>query len=306
MSAELAALPQRRRAAPVVRGRGAADPAARPSSSPCSPSCCSPSANMPCSAAASASRRRSMRRSRSRPSRPGCSPARPSSSGCSTGWSGGCTGRRADSPLFHFNFAFFVGGGAIAVLVAKYQALAFFSDAMSFQIIRNLGGGSLVDALLYALSDAGLMLIALAGAAALLSGRAVRPARRWRDAPALPDFYRFGWRKGAAGLRRAARCCCSRVNRVDDARVGGGAVQQRARASRPCSTRRPISTATAGASSPSRSTASRSTRAAIPMRSTFPATASTRTGFGGDFAFSGSAATAPPPRHRRRASATSS
>ena len=42
-----------------------------------------------------------------------------------------------------------------AVTVAKYQALAYFSDAMSFQIVRNLGGGSLVDALLYSLSEAG-------------------------------------------------------------------------------------------------------------------------------------------------------
>src|ERR1700709_1007003 len=61
--------------------------------------------------------------------------------------------RRADTWLFHFNYFFFVGGGAIAIMVAKYQALAFFSDAMSFQIMRNLGGGSLGDALLYSLSE---------------------------------------------------------------------------------------------------------------------------------------------------------
>src|SRR6185503_6357438 len=61
-------------------------------------------------------------------------------------------GSKRDSPLFHLNFAFFGGGAAIAILIAKYQALAFFSDAMSFQIVRNLGGGSLVDALRYVLS----------------------------------------------------------------------------------------------------------------------------------------------------------
>src|SRR5436309_2513999 len=44
---------------------------------------------------------------------------------------------KADSWLFHFNYAFFVGGGAIAIMAAKYEALAFFSDAMSFQIVRN-------------------------------------------------------------------------------------------------------------------------------------------------------------------------
>src|SRR6476620_289850 len=37
--------------------------------------------------------------------------------------------RRADSWLFHFNFVFFVGGGAVAIMIAKYEALAFFSDA---------------------------------------------------------------------------------------------------------------------------------------------------------------------------------
>ena len=60
--------------------------------------------------------------------------------------------KKGASPLFQFNFAFFVGGGALAVLVAKYQALTYFSDAMSFQIVRNLGGGCLVDALKYSLS----------------------------------------------------------------------------------------------------------------------------------------------------------
>ena len=92
------------------------------------------------------------------------------SSTCSTGWSGGCTGGAGTVRCSQFNFAFFVGGGALAALVAKYQALAYFSDAMSFQIVRNLGGGSLVDALKYSLSEAGLMLIARRRGLALLCG----------------------------------------------------------------------------------------------------------------------------------------
>jgi len=124
-------------------------------------------------------------------------------------------GSKGDSPLFHFNFAFFAGGGAIAIVLAKYQALAFFSDAMSFQIIRNLGGGSLVDALLYVLSDAGLILIG-AGVAAAFYLAVLLFARR--ASAALADHYRLD--------RRTALACCLAVpallfaaNRVPDARA---------------------------------------------------------------------------------------
>ena len=90
------------------------------------------------------------------------------------------------------------------MLVAKYQALAFFSDAMSFQIIRNLGGGSLVDALLYALSDAGLMLIALAGAAAFYLV-ALFVLRRWeRPFPARTSIVSAGARARLAFAALAA------------------------------------------------------------------------------------------------------
>src|SRR6185436_19168127 len=81
-------------------------------------------------------------------------------------------GRNCSAPLFVLNYGFLVGGGAVAALIGKYQALAFFSDAMSFQIVRNLGGGSLVDALLYSLSEAGLILIG--GGLALVFYAAVR------------------------------------------------------------------------------------------------------------------------------------
>ena len=126
-------------------------------------------------------------------------------------------GRRGDSPLFHFNYAFWIGGGAIGLTVAKYQALAYFSDAMSLQIVRNLGGGSLVDALLYTLSEAGLIALAALGAAGVyaLGWRALR--RRWRDTVPLPDHYRFGWRRGLAAFLAVALLLFA-ANRVDDAR----------------------------------------------------------------------------------------
>jgi len=125
--------------------------------------------------------------------------------------------KNKDSPYFHFNFAFFVGGGAVAAVVAKFEALAFFSDAMSFQIVRNLGGGSLVDALLYTLSESGLILIALLGAALFYGAAIFLLRRRWRDAPPLPDPYRLGWRKGIAAFAAVALVLFA-VNRVGDAR----------------------------------------------------------------------------------------
>lgn len=126
-------------------------------------------------------------------------------------------GARADTPLFHFNYAFFVGGGAIGITIAKYQALAYFSDAMSFQIVRNLGGGSLADALLYSLSEAGLIAIAGVGAAAVYGGIWLLLRRKWRDAPALPDRYRVGARPFAIGFVLTSLLLFA-VNRIDDPR----------------------------------------------------------------------------------------
>jgi hypothetical protein len=126
--------------------------------------------------------------------------------------------KRPDGPLFHFNYLFFAGGGALALLIGKYQALAFFSDAMSFQIVRNLGGGSLTDALLYSLSEAGLMLIG--GGFALLFYAAVRFLfrRRWREAAPSPDYWRLSRRQWLA-LLAATPLVLFAVNRVDDARA---------------------------------------------------------------------------------------
>jgi hypothetical protein len=127
-------------------------------------------------------------------------------------------GKKGDSPLFHFNFAFFGGGGAIAILVAKYQALAFFSDAMSFQIIRNLGGGSLVDALRYVLSDAGLILVALGGAALFYVIALLVLRRAARGVPPLPDCWGPDRRRLAAALA-AVPLLLFAANRVPDARA---------------------------------------------------------------------------------------
>ena len=126
--------------------------------------------------------------------------------------------KRPDGPLFHFNYLFFVGGGALAALIGKFQALAFFSDAMSFQIIRNLGGGSLTDALLYSLSEAGLMLFGGGVALFLYAGVRFLFRRRWREAAQFPDYWRLSRRQWLV-LFAATPLVLFAVNRVDDARA---------------------------------------------------------------------------------------
>lgn len=125
-------------------------------------------------------------------------------------------GRRSATPLFHLNFLFLAGGGAIAAAVAKYQALAYFSDAMSLQIVRNLGGGSLADALLYSLSEAGLILIVLGGALLVYGATLILLRRRWRGI-AFAAPFRLPRRHALAAIA-AMPLALFAANRVEDAR----------------------------------------------------------------------------------------
>ena len=126
-------------------------------------------------------------------------------------------GRRGGGPLFLLNFAILVGGGAIGATIAKYEALSYFSDAMSLQIVRNLGGGSLTDALLFSLSEVGLALIVVAGVAFVYAALLFVARRRWRDAPALPDPYRLSGRQIAVFLV-AVPLLLFAAGRIDDTR----------------------------------------------------------------------------------------
>jgi hypothetical protein len=99
--------------------------------------------------------------------------------------------KRRDSPVFLLNFLFFAVGGLVAALIAKFEALSYFSDALGFELIKNLGGGSLADAALFVASDAALVLLGTAGAVAVwwlalrlarrrLPERMAMPALKWR------------------------------------------------------------------------------------------------------------------------------
>ena len=66
---------------------------------------------------------------------------------------------RRDRPaLIRYDFLAVAVGVFTATLIAKFEVLAYFSDAISFQLIRNLGGGSLFDAFLFALNDGALLI----------------------------------------------------------------------------------------------------------------------------------------------------
>jgi phosphoglycerol transferase MdoB-like AlkP superfamily enzyme len=50
-------------------------------------------------------------------------------------------------------FLFLYGGGSAAIMVAKYQILTYFGDFLSLAVMRNLGGGSLLDGVMYGLQE---------------------------------------------------------------------------------------------------------------------------------------------------------
>jgi hypothetical protein len=77
--------------------------------------------------------------------------------------------RRLGAPpaLFRINFMLLVPAAAFGLLALKYEVLSYFSDAISFQLIRNLGGGSLFDALLFVLSEGALAAVGVIGGLAV-------------------------------------------------------------------------------------------------------------------------------------------
>jgi hypothetical protein len=73
-------------------------------------------------------------------------------------------GKAGWAPVFVFalvNGALFLG-----VLAAQYQLASYFSDAMSFALLKQLGGGSAIDAILFGMSEIGVGALALCGLAA--------------------------------------------------------------------------------------------------------------------------------------------
>ena len=92
------------------------------------------------------------------------------------------------------SFAFVYLGLGLLALTVQYQLHSYFSDAVSFALLKQLGGGSFGDALLFAKSEiaAGLGALALAVLAWWLAVRVMqRFARRLPSAPARPPRARW-------------------------------------------------------------------------------------------------------------------
>lgn len=78
--------------------------------------------------------------------------------------------------LYHFTFAY--GGLNLGAITVQYQLHSYFSDAVNFALLKQLGGGSFADALLFGKNEIALGVAALAGYA-LLWWAGWRIARRW-------------------------------------------------------------------------------------------------------------------------------
>lgn len=74
--------------------------------------------------------------------------------------------RTARPALVRLDFLALTVGGLLAWTIARFQVLSYFSDAVSFKLLARLGGGSLFDAFLFALSEGTLMIAGVAGAVA--------------------------------------------------------------------------------------------------------------------------------------------
>jgi glucan phosphoethanolaminetransferase (alkaline phosphatase superfamily) len=75
-----------------------------------------------------------------------------------------------------YQFVIIYGVGSVLALFAKYKVLSYFSDFISLAVLRNLGGGDLLGALLYSLEDSQLFLLGAGaiGLAAWLLNRRLR------------------------------------------------------------------------------------------------------------------------------------
>lgn len=78
--------------------------------------------------------------------------------------------RRSPAWAASFHFAFLFGGVSLGAMIATYQLHSYFSDAVDFALLKQLGGGSIKDALLFGKNEIIAGLIAAAGFVAVWWG----------------------------------------------------------------------------------------------------------------------------------------
>lgn len=69
--------------------------------------------------------------------------------------------RRLSPTCFYYIFCVLIIEFFLMTLTINFQLSSYFSDALSFTVIKNLGGGSIVDALLYVLDELVIGAVAL-------------------------------------------------------------------------------------------------------------------------------------------------
>lgn len=103
--------------------------------------------------------------------------------------------RRSAAWATSFHFAYLFGGANLGAMIATYQLHSYFSDAVDFALLKQLGGGSFKDALLFGKNEIAVGLVA---AAALVASwwalwRLAKRLLGSGDAPArLPDRRLLG------------------------------------------------------------------------------------------------------------------
>jgi len=109
--------------------------------------------------------------------------------------------RRIGRSAGALNFAFLFGGSVLAALVARYQLHSYFSDAVDFALLKNLGGGSVKDALLFAKNEIALGLVGLGLVLAIwwLILKLLRSLLR-REGPEPAAEPRWKWAGAACAL----------------------------------------------------------------------------------------------------------
>lgn len=105
--------------------------------------------------------------------------------------------KKGDCILFNYNFVFFTVAALVTALTIKFKVLSYFSDAISFRLIKKLGGGSLTDAFLFVLDEASLILGGVAAVAVvyLIGLRLLRRLRKTLMPPAASAPWQpaTGW-----------------------------------------------------------------------------------------------------------------
>lgn len=78
---------------------------------------------------------------------------------------------KLNSIIYLYHITWITLGGSLFLITLRYQLHSYFGDFLTFSVIKNLGGGSIFDAILYAIQEGGLMVLSVAVAAILwLSG----------------------------------------------------------------------------------------------------------------------------------------